>query len=161
MLTLQFIKTSIPEVEHISPRLFGPNANSGDNTIRGIKKGAFNIYGENPEYFFIDPWTPIKGRLINQIDIQYKRKVCMIGERVVEVMFEEKEDPIGQYLKINGVYFQVIGVIHAETRVNINGGRKTGSHFYSIFNHATSIQLWRCYSLFLCYLNSWSSGKPG
>ena len=126
---LQFIKTSIPEVEHISPRLFGPNANSGDNTIRGRKKGAFNIYGENPEYFFIDPWTPIKGRLINQIDIQYKRKVCMIGERVVEVMFEEKEEPIGQYLKINGVYFQVIGVIHAETRVNINGGRKTEAIF--------------------------------
>jgi putative ABC transport system permease protein len=40
-------------------------------------------------------------------------------------MFEKDEDPIGEYLKINGVYFQVVGVIKGETRVNIGGGRKT------------------------------------
>jgi putative ABC transport system permease protein len=39
-------------------------------------------------------------------------------------MFDKDEDPIGQYLKISGVYFQVVGVIHAETRINIGGGKK-------------------------------------
>ena len=66
---------------------------------------------------------PVKGRLINEIDILQNRKVCTIGERVAEVMFKPDEDPIGEYLKINGVYFQVVGVIHPETRINF-GGRK-------------------------------------
>lgn len=108
----------------MSPRLFGSNSRDGDNTIRGKKTGSFNVYGDYPDFYKIDPWTPIKGRLINEIDILQNRKVCIIAERVVEVLFEEDEDPIGEYLKISGVYFQVVGVVHPETRVNIGGGRK-------------------------------------
>ncbi|MBN2236556.1 MAG: ABC transporter permease [Bacteroidales bacterium] len=121
---IQYIRANLSDVEYLSPRLFGPSSRSGDNTVRGKKVGAFNIYGDYPDFFKIDPWTPIKGRLINTIDILQNRKVCIIGERVVEVMFEEDEEPVGQYLKLNGVYFQVVGVVHPETRVNIGGGRK-------------------------------------
>ncbi len=121
---IQYIKANISDIQYLSPRLFGSNSNGGDNTIRGDYAGAFNIYGDYPEFFKIDPWTPLQGRLINKIDILQNRKVCNIGERVVEVMFDKDEDPIGQYLKINGVYFQVVGVIKPETRINIGGGRK-------------------------------------
>lgn len=121
---IEYIRANISDVEYLSPRLFGANYRNGDNTIRGKKTGAFNIYGDYPVFFKIDPWTPIKGRLINDIDILQNRKVCTITERVVEVMFEEDEEPIGQYLKLNGVFFQVVGVIHPETRVGIGSGRK-------------------------------------
>jgi putative ABC transport system permease protein len=121
---IQYIKANIKDVEYLSPRLFGPNTYDGDNTVRGIKTGAFNIYGDYPDFYKIDPWTPVKGRLLNEIDIMQNRKVCIIGERVAEVMFEKDEDPIGEYLKINGVYFQVVGVVHPETRMNIGGGQK-------------------------------------
>ncbi len=121
---LQYIQQHVKEVEYISPRLFGPRGGNGDNTIRGEKTGTFNIYGDYPEYFKIDPWTPIEGRLINQIDINQKRKVCVIGERVREVMFDNGEDPIGKYLKVSGVYFQVIGVIHPETRIGFGGQKE-------------------------------------
>ncbi len=121
---IEYIRAHISDVEYLSPRLFGANTRDGDNTIRGKKTGAFNVFGDYPDFFKIDPWSPIKGRLINEIDIRQNRKVCNIGERVVEVMFDEEEDPIGEYIKINGVYFQVVGVVHAETRVNIGGGRK-------------------------------------
>lgn len=121
---IQYIKANIKDVEYLSPRLFGPNTYDGDNTVRGIKTGAFNIYGDYPDFYKIDPWTPVKGRLLNEIDIMQNRKVCIIGERVAEVMFEKDEEPIGEYLKINGVYFQVVGVVHPETRMNIGGGQK-------------------------------------
>jgi len=120
---IQYIRENVKEVEYLSPRLFGWQQN-GDNTIRGERTGSFQMFGDYPDYFKIDRWTPIKGRLINEIDIQKERKVCVIGERVVEVMFAKDEDPIGQYLKISGVYFQVVGVIHAETKINIGGGKK-------------------------------------
>ena len=124
---IQYLRDNVKEIEYLSPKLFGPNANSGDNTIRGKKTGSFNITGDYPDFYKIDPWTPVKGRLINEIDILHKRKVCIIGERVAEVMFEKEENPIGEYLQINGVYFQVVGVVHPETRMNFNGNRKTES----------------------------------
>jgi putative ABC transport system permease protein len=120
---IQYIRENVKEVEYLSPRLFG-NQQSGNNTIRGERSGAFNVFGDYPDYFKIDRWTPAKGRLINEIDMLQERKVCNIGERVLEVMFAKDEDPIGQYIKISGVYFQVVGVIHAETRINIGGGKK-------------------------------------
>jgi putative ABC transport system permease protein len=124
---IRYIRTYLKDVQYLSPRLFGPNVRGGDNTIRGNKTGAFNIFGDYPDFFKIDPWTPVKGRLLNEIDIQNNRKVCVIGERVAEVMFDEKEDPVGEYLKINGVYFMVVGVVHPETRINIGGGQKNES----------------------------------
>ena len=120
---IQYIRDNVKEVEYLSPRLFGFQQ-TGDNTVRGERTGSFNVFGDYPDYFKIDQWTPIKGRLINQIDILQERKVCVVGERVVEVMFDKEEDPIGQYLKVSGVYFQVVGVIHPETRINIGGGKK-------------------------------------
>ena len=120
---IQYLKDNVKEIEYLSPRLFGFQQN-GNNTIRGERTGAFNVYGDFPDYFKIDRWTPIKGRLINEIDILQKRKVCNIGERVVELMFAKDEEPIGQYIKVSGVYFQVVGVIHAETKINIGGGKK-------------------------------------
>lgn len=120
---IQYIRDNVKNVEYLSPRLF-MNDQTANNTIRGERKGSFNVYGDYPDYFKIDQWTPLKGRLINEIDMLQERKVCNIGERVQEVMFAKGEDPIGQYLKISGVYFQVVGVIHAETRINIGGGKK-------------------------------------
>ncbi len=120
---IQYIRDNVKEIEYLTPRLFGWQQ-GGNNTVRGERTGAFSVYGDYPDYFNIDRWTPAKGRLINQIDILHQRKVCNIGERVAEVMFEKDEDPIGQYLKISGVYFQVVGVIHAETRINIGDGKK-------------------------------------
>lgn len=120
---IQYLRDNVKEIEYLSPRLFGFQQN-GDNTIRGERTGAFNIYGDYPDYFKIDRWSVVKGRLINEIDILQERKVCVIGERVVEVMFDKDEEPVGQYLKITGVYYQVVGVIHPETRINIGGGKK-------------------------------------
>ncbi|HAH24325.1 MAG TPA: ABC transporter ATP-binding protein [Prolixibacteraceae bacterium] len=120
---IQYLRDNVKEIASLSPRLFG-NRQVGNNTFRGERFGAFNVFGDHPDYFKIDQWTPIKGRLINEIDMIQERKVCNIGERVVEVMFGKDEDPIGQYLKITGVYFQVVGVIHPETRINIGGGKK-------------------------------------
>ena len=118
---LVYLKNSVPEIEYITPKNFGGRNNGGPNVIRGKKNGAFNVKGDYPDYVKIDPCTVLKGRWINEMDIRDKRKVCVIGEKVFEQMFDPKEDPLGQYLKISGVYYQVVGLIKPETRINING----------------------------------------
>ena len=50
---IQYIRANISDIEYLSPRLFGPSTYAGDNTIRGKKTGAFNIYGDYPDFFKI------------------------------------------------------------------------------------------------------------
>ena len=119
-----YLKQNLTGVEYMSPRLFG---SSGTNTVRGERSGSFSTYGDYPEYFKIDTWTVTEGRLLNDIDIRENRKVCVIGERVKEVLFAPDENPLGGYIRINGVYFQVVGVIHPESSVNFNGNAKEES----------------------------------
>jgi putative ABC transport system permease protein len=61
------------------------------------------------------------GRFINEVDILHRRKVCVIGSRVYEEMFKNGENPIGQPIRANGIYFSVIGVAEGVSNINIGG----------------------------------------
>ena len=50
------------------------------------------------------------GRYINDEDIKYKRKVAVIGEGTQERLFDQGEDPLGEYIRINDINFKVVGV---------------------------------------------------
>ncbi|GAF02065.1 ABC transporter permease [Saccharicrinis fermentans] len=113
------IKDGVPELGVISPRLNGWNLRSGENIVRGKRSAAFNVMGDYPAYRKIDPCTMLWGRYINDEDIKQKRKVCIIGENVYDVMFDENEDPVGKYLRVNGVYFMVVGVFRSNNPILI------------------------------------------
>jgi putative ABC transport system permease protein len=106
---LDAIRNEVPEVGLILPRNQLGGFRGANNVVYKKNTGAFSVYGDYPEILEIDKKRVAVGRWINQSDIDQRRKVCAIGPRVVEMLFEPGEDPIGQYLKINGVYFQVIG----------------------------------------------------
>lgn len=105
---------NISEIEYIAPKLRGWGGNGNNNVIRKDRTAAFTIQGNFPDYNLIDPANIIKGRYINDIDIKNKRKVAVIGQRVYEEMFEPGEEAIGEYLKIQGVFFQVVGVFKSK-----------------------------------------------
>ncbi|NLX72240.1 MAG: ABC transporter permease [Bacteroidales bacterium] len=107
---MEAIRRGVPEVDILAPKLQGWNISGGENVVRGLKTGSFSVNGEVPEYNLIDPNEMVYGRYINEMDILHKRKVCVIGERVYEVMFDKGQDPTGEYLRVSGVWFQVIGV---------------------------------------------------
>lgn len=105
------LKQGIPELEHIAPDINGWSGGATHNTFRNEKKGNFRIKGTSPEMNMVNPVEVISGRFINENDLKEFRKVITIGPRVKELMFEEDEDPIGQYLKVNGIFFKIIGEI--------------------------------------------------
>jgi putative ABC transport system permease protein len=141
---VEYLKTKLPEIEYISPKLFG--GGGIDNIVREERVGSFRYVGDYPEYIKIDPMSVVEGRWINEIDILHKRKVCVIGEKVKETMFAKDENPIGEYLKVSGVYFQVIGVIRPETQVNLNGKKEETiflpfSTMQQAYNHGNRVHL--------------------
>jgi len=109
----------VPEIQYIAPVLFGQSA--ANNVTRNDKVGSFSVKGNYPAYNNIDESKMLKGRYINDIDIAEKRKVCVIGERVLEVLFPKNEQPIGKNIQVNGIYFQVIGVAQHTSDINIGG----------------------------------------
>jgi putative ABC transport system permease protein len=74
-----------------------------------LNTGAFNVYGDYPEFIRQEPMDIIKGRFINYGDINEKRKVAIIGQGVVKSLYDIGEEVIGTYIKIQGVNFMVIG----------------------------------------------------
>lgn len=114
------LKEQIPEIESIAPRLQARfwQSEGQNNVVRGLKTGAFNIFGDVPDFNKIDPVTLLKGRYINQEDIEKRRKNVVIGSRVADLLFEKDENPIGEYIQVRGVYFMVVGVFKSQH----NGG---------------------------------------
>ena len=116
---LPVIREKVPELQYISPVLFawGQDKNVG----RGEKNGSYLVKGCYPDYDMIEKSKMIYGRYVNDIDIAQKRKVCVIGERVYEVLFQKGDDPTGKLIRVNGIHFQVIGVARSTSGVSIGG----------------------------------------
>jgi putative ABC transport system permease protein len=113
------MKQSIPEIDLIAPRLQAWGFRSpGDNVVRGERTGAFDIFGDTPDFFRISPMNLLQGRVLNETDVREMRKVVLIGERVYSEMFAADENPVGEYLRIQGVYFKVIGVVRSKSNGN-------------------------------------------
>ena len=114
------IKEKVHEMQYISPMLFSGSVDK--NVVKGEKNGSYRVKGCYPEYDLIEKSKMIYGRYINDIDIAEKRKVCVIGERIYEVLFQKGEDPTGKQVRVNGIYFQVVGVARSSTSgVSIGG----------------------------------------
>lgn len=109
------IRANIPNLKYISPRNQLNGFRGTNNVIHGLKTGAYNVYGDYPEFIKQEPLDIIKGRFINYGDINEKRKVAVIGEGVLTGLYENNEEPIGSYIKIQGVNFMVIGVYKKKT----------------------------------------------
>lgn len=103
------IKEEVPELRFISPRNQLGGFGGSNNVVRGLKTGAFNVYGDYPEIIQQEPMDITSGRFLNYSDINEKRKVAIIGEGVKKEMYGKGEEILGSYLKINGVNFMVIG----------------------------------------------------
>jgi|MudIll2142460700_1097286.scaffolds.fasta_scaffold13952_2 putative ABC transport system permease protein len=99
----------LPGVEYLAPRLQLGGWMNNFTVGFESKTGTFTVMADYPELKHIIAFEYEAGRFINERDIAEQRKVAVIGKAVREQLFGDR-DPIGQYIKISGVYFQVIGV---------------------------------------------------
>ncbi|MEX0312747.1 MAG: ABC transporter permease, partial [Allomuricauda sp.] len=106
---VQAIWDNVPNLRFVSPRNQLGGFRGAGNVIRGIRVGAYNVYGDYPEIINQDPMTVTSGRFVNHNDIREKRKVAVIGQGVKSELYDKGEEVLGTYIKIQGVNFMVIG----------------------------------------------------
>jgi macrolide transport system ATP-binding/permease protein len=76
----------------------------------GDKNWSTSIYGVMPEYLAMHASMPDQGRIFSDAENDSRALVAIVGMTVVRQVFGE-ENPIGKYLKIQKIPFQVIGIL--------------------------------------------------
>ena len=80
------------------------------------ESGSFNIMGIEGNYFEMSSINIGEGRLITDEDINGSERVAVIGSEIVETLFFERDEIIGQTIKINGKTIEVIGIVEETGR---------------------------------------------
>ncbi|WP_432672968.1 ABC transporter permease [Flavobacterium sp. SM2513] len=88
-----------------------PMVNGGGQVISGSNNWPSSIYGVNTEYLDIKVVGLQSGSMFTEADVQGAAKVALIGQTVVENIFTNGTDPVGQMIRFNNIPFKVIGVL--------------------------------------------------
>jgi putative ABC transport system permease protein len=140
------IRERIPEARVIAPRNEVGGWRGAANVVRGMRTAAFGIKGDYPDIREIQPFDMELGRHLNIVDVEQKRKVAVIGAKVINDLYVEGEEVIGSNIRINGVYFTVVGTFTTK-----KSGREAEDDAQSIFIPLTSFQQAFNYGNFVSY----------
>ncbi|NLP57888.1 ABC transporter permease [Lutibacter sp. B1] len=119
----------ISDVDNIRKEIKGlefvvPRYRTQALVVNNFKTGNFGIFGDYPELDKVEKKELVYGRFINDNDINENKKVCVIEEEIYKQLFDKDEYPIGQYIKINNINYNVIGMYK---RSNVGGGGPQGN----------------------------------
>lgn len=99
------IKQNFPMfTEYVTPRITRSELTSFKN-----ESNTYTTRAVAPGHQFIEKTILMKGRYINQLDLNKKTKNAVIGRLVAKDLFK-KEDPIGKYIDVGSTVFKVVGV---------------------------------------------------
>ena len=130
------IEDNVEGIEFVVPR----NINQAV-VVRNFLSGSFSVNGDYPLLDKVQKMRLLKGRFINQNDIEGHKKVAVISEDIYKQLFEKDEIAIGQYIQMNSINFTVIGVTQ---NGNANMGPSSDIHipfttFQQIYNQGDTI----------------------
>ena len=130
------IEDNVEGIEFVVPR----NRNQAV-VVRNFLSGSFSVNGDYPLLDKVQKKRLLKGRFINQNDIEGHKKVAVISEDIYKQLFEKDEIAIGQYIQMNSINFTVIGVTQ---NGNANMGPSSDIHipfttFQQIYNQGDTI----------------------
>jgi macrolide transport system ATP-binding/permease protein len=96
---------TVPGVKRAAPQVMG-----SAQAVCGNKNWNTMVIGTTPEYAPMKNQVPVMGRFFTAEENRARRRVVLLGQTVARELFGE-ENPIGKTIKINRIYFQVIGLL--------------------------------------------------
>lgn len=103
----------IAAIEKECPALsaVSPEVRSSGQAVVGNSNWPTSVYGVNNKYFGIRKYTIKTGRGFSEREIQTYAKVCVVGQTIIEKLFEGQPEPIGQTIRFKGIPFLIIGIL--------------------------------------------------
>ncbi len=118
---VDMLKEQVKEIDIISPRIELGSHNSISKVTRNGQSSGSSVFGDYPSIDQISKKDLLEGRFLNQKDMEDRRKVAVIGDETAKLLYKKEENPIGTYIRINNVYFEVVGVYKKKNGVNFDG----------------------------------------
>ncbi|HPR85708.1 MAG TPA: ABC transporter permease [Prolixibacteraceae bacterium] len=100
------IEKECPAISAVSPEV-----RSSGQAVVANSNWPTSVYGVNNRYFSIRKYTIKSGRSFTDNEIQTYAKVCLVGQTIIEKLFENKKDVIGQTVRFKGIPLLIIGVL--------------------------------------------------
>jgi len=100
------IKKRCPSIQYASPI-----AMTRGQVVAGSKNCRSAIYGVYLDYFPIRNLKVVDGNYFTESDERSASKVCVLGQTVVEDVFEKDAEVLGKFIRINNIPFKVIGIL--------------------------------------------------
>lgn len=104
------LERQVTDIGTLAPRIRLASWRGRVDVSLGSKVTDAEVSGDIPQFRSILPMNLVTGRFINQLDLQQKRKVVVIGERIHRDLFGADTNPVGQQIEIRRISFTVIGV---------------------------------------------------
>lgn len=120
------IRRAIPDIDNSSAVVF-----SQGTAMYGRNRSSAQLTGVEKDYDKIFEPIVYEGRFINEADDANYRKVCVLGKRVADELFGVGSG-IGKEVKINDIYYKVIGIIGQTSEINV--GAKMDESIYIPYN---------------------------
>ncbi|WP_053378733.1 ABC transporter permease [Nitrospira moscoviensis] len=79
--------------------------------VNGNRNWNGPVNGISPSYLTIRDWSFTSGGPFTQADVDAAARVALVGQTVVENLFDPGEEPVGAIIRIKNVPFRVIGVL--------------------------------------------------
>jgi putative ABC transport system permease protein len=79
--------------------------------VNGNRNWNGSINGISPSYLTIRDWSFSSGGPFTQTDMDSAARVALIGQTLVDNLFDSGEEPVGAVIRIKNVPFRVIGVL--------------------------------------------------
>lgn len=112
----QAIEEECPSVKYAIPSVSvfrGARVSAGSGlAMREMRTG---YQGVTPEFQKGMGWRPQSGRFISDADVENATSVCVVGQEVVNELFDG-EDPLGYEVRLSNERFSVIGVMEPRGR---------------------------------------------
>lgn len=88
-----------------------PMVSSRGQVIYGSKNWSTELQGVGTDYLDIRLLKIAEGVNFSQDNVSAASKVCVIGQTIVDNLFEPGEDPLGKMIRFNRIPFTIIGVL--------------------------------------------------
>ena len=119
---VQRLKSRIPELDVVSPVLFS----NGGTAYLGDRKTTVSINGVQEDYQRVSEPKMRYGRYLNDMDVAQRRKVCVIQKKTYKDLFPGGGDPCGSFIRVDSVYYQIVGVDYSSAE-GISFGGESGT----------------------------------
>jgi putative ABC transport system permease protein len=88
-----------------------PSVTTGAALVYGNNSHSAMMEGESTDVLITSNLKMSKGTMFDDDDIASSAKVCVVGATIVEKLFTQGENPIGQTIRCNDIPMLVIGVL--------------------------------------------------